>query len=173
MKNPLTPAGIEPATIRLVAQHLNHCATLSRSPLYNVNRRNAHFIITIFIFNFDVFYMFRTLGSIFRKTVCVFSYGMVRFTWISISSIVGRRVCIKHTHPPTRLHIAPFWPSSIHALCISRFFSYLLLLGPLLLFLTIVITVKRKIHSVPRCIVFSFPVKNYLFSFRRFSTRPL
>jgi len=27
MKNPLTPAGIEPATFRFVAQHLNHYAT--------------------------------------------------------------------------------------------------------------------------------------------------
>ena len=27
MKNPMTPAGIEPATFRFVAQHLNHCAT--------------------------------------------------------------------------------------------------------------------------------------------------
>jgi len=27
MKNPLTPAGIEPATFRFVAQHLNHSAT--------------------------------------------------------------------------------------------------------------------------------------------------
>jgi len=27
MKNPLTPAGIEPATFRFIAQHLNHCAT--------------------------------------------------------------------------------------------------------------------------------------------------
>ena len=27
MKNPLTPAGIEPATYRFVAEHLNHCAT--------------------------------------------------------------------------------------------------------------------------------------------------
>ena len=27
MKNPLTPAGIEPATFQFVAQHLNHCAT--------------------------------------------------------------------------------------------------------------------------------------------------
>jgi len=27
MKNPLTPAGIEPATFRFVAQNFNHCAT--------------------------------------------------------------------------------------------------------------------------------------------------
>jgi len=27
MKNPLIPAGIEPAAFRIVAQHLNHCAT--------------------------------------------------------------------------------------------------------------------------------------------------
>ena len=27
MKNPMTPAEIEPATFRFVAQHLNHCAT--------------------------------------------------------------------------------------------------------------------------------------------------
>ena len=26
-ENPLTPAGIEPATFRFVTQHLNHCAT--------------------------------------------------------------------------------------------------------------------------------------------------
>jgi len=33
MKNPLTPAGIEPTTFRFVAQHLNHCATAV--PLHN------------------------------------------------------------------------------------------------------------------------------------------
>ena len=27
MKNPLTPAGIEPATCGFIAQHLKHCAT--------------------------------------------------------------------------------------------------------------------------------------------------
>jgi len=30
VKIPLTPAGIEPATFRFVAQHLNHCATACR-----------------------------------------------------------------------------------------------------------------------------------------------
>ena len=30
MKNPLTPAGIEPATFRFVAQHLNHCDVESK-----------------------------------------------------------------------------------------------------------------------------------------------
>jgi len=30
IKNPLTPVGIEPATFRFVAQHLNHCATAER-----------------------------------------------------------------------------------------------------------------------------------------------
>ena len=33
MKNPVTPAGIEPATFRFEAQHLNHCATAV--PLYS------------------------------------------------------------------------------------------------------------------------------------------
>ena len=28
MKNPMTPAGIKPATFRFVAQHLNHCVTV-------------------------------------------------------------------------------------------------------------------------------------------------
>ena len=31
MKNPLTPAGIEPATFLFVVQHLNHCATAVQS----------------------------------------------------------------------------------------------------------------------------------------------
>ena len=51
MKNPLTPAGIEPATFRFVAQHLNHCATAAPPPpQYRVHFRN------ILIYLLDLFY---------------------------------------------------------------------------------------------------------------------
>jgi len=33
MEIPLTPAGIEPATFLIVAQHLNHCATNRKVPV--------------------------------------------------------------------------------------------------------------------------------------------
>jgi len=50
MKNPLTPAGIEPATFRFVAQHLSRCATQAHivialplpSPL-QVRKNNLNF----------------------------------------------------------------------------------------------------------------------------------
>jgi len=41
MKYPLTPAGIEPATFRCVAQHLKHCATAVRLEI--VMFCNCHF----------------------------------------------------------------------------------------------------------------------------------
>ena len=34
MKNPLTPAAIEPATFRFLAQHLNHCATAGPQEMF-------------------------------------------------------------------------------------------------------------------------------------------
>jgi len=52
MKDPLTPAGIEPAAFRFVAQHLNHCATAV--PIY-VGRVDF-FSGTIWIFGFTVVY---------------------------------------------------------------------------------------------------------------------
>ena len=36
MKNLLTPAGIEPATVLFVAQHLNHCATGTSILIYRI-----------------------------------------------------------------------------------------------------------------------------------------
>jgi len=41
MKNPPTPAEIEPATFRFVAQYLNHCATAAPHPLLAVGTDNA------------------------------------------------------------------------------------------------------------------------------------
>ena len=35
-KTPMTPSGIEPATFRFVAQHLNHCATAVPTDLFNI-----------------------------------------------------------------------------------------------------------------------------------------
>jgi len=35
MNNPLTPAGIEPATFLFLAQHLNHCATAIPNSSHN------------------------------------------------------------------------------------------------------------------------------------------
>ena len=52
MKNPLTPAGIEPVTFRFVAQHLNHCATAvpilqcTQINLINTATRSATFSAT-------------------------------------------------------------------------------------------------------------------------------
>ena len=37
-KIPLTPAGIEPATFRFVAQHLNHCATAVPPPMHSTQQ---------------------------------------------------------------------------------------------------------------------------------------
>jgi len=60
MKNPMTPAGIEPAFFRFVAQHLNYCATavprnntgftffepciVIYEYLCNKNQQNVHFL---------------------------------------------------------------------------------------------------------------------------------
>jgi len=52
MKDPLTPAGIEPATFRFVAQHLNHCATAVPNTISK--RRNFMFCcpcISIYLCN--------------------------------------------------------------------------------------------------------------------------
>jgi len=48
MKNPVTPAGIEPATFRFVAQHLNHIvlSTENNEEIGNKTqclKRNFHF----------------------------------------------------------------------------------------------------------------------------------
>ena len=45
MKNQLTPAGIEPATFRFVAQHLNHCA--AAVPVLFGSNGNSYTVCTL------------------------------------------------------------------------------------------------------------------------------
>jgi hypothetical protein len=44
MKNPLTPAGIEPGTSRFVAQHLNHCVTENESTPKAIVRSEGFYV---------------------------------------------------------------------------------------------------------------------------------
>jgi len=53
MENPLTPAGIELATFRFVAQHLSHCATAqSRVLALNLSMEKFKFAIDLPISSF-------------------------------------------------------------------------------------------------------------------------
>jgi len=45
MKNPLASAGIETATLRFVAQHLNHCATAVPTQIWERDYTNVNAII--------------------------------------------------------------------------------------------------------------------------------
>jgi len=66
MKNPLTPAGIEPATFRFVVQHLNHCGTAV--PNNNNNNNNNNYKTNeldtneiVFLYNIMTSHMLRPL----------------------------------------------------------------------------------------------------------------
>ena len=95
MKNPLTPAGIEPATFRFVAQRLNHCATAyemytrakrveSNSSLENVWKDRVFFCCRDRL-EFKLHPVAWTIGSIYRAFVtsvrgcflklCTFQHG--------------------------------------------------------------------------------------------------
>ena len=70
MKNPPTPAGIEPATFRFVAQHLNHCATAEKTVTYV----------------FDI-----TVWSIHNGTVTVYTHKSVSRETAHRKSAIKRR----------------------------------------------------------------------------------
>ena len=55
MKNPLTPAGIEPATFRFVAQYLNHCATaVPRSGFISVQNNGGTWLCIFLVLRYQV-----------------------------------------------------------------------------------------------------------------------
>jgi len=43
IKNPLSPAGIEPATFQFLTQHLNHCATAIPDGTQNAKKYSGEF----------------------------------------------------------------------------------------------------------------------------------
>ena len=65
MKNPLTPAGIEPATFRFVAQHLNHCATAA--PCCTVDIQII--VLSICVFLLRWFVVCRGITILLRHTI--------------------------------------------------------------------------------------------------------
>ena len=69
MKNPLTPAGIEPATFRFVAQHLNHYATVvPKLTPYKLKFILKYTIIVNKIYTTDI-----------KKIIFIVSYLLVQF----------------------------------------------------------------------------------------------
>jgi len=75
MKNPLTPAGIEPATYRFVAQHLNHRATAIPSLLHiYILNTSANSLYVKFNVNTTVNSMGPIVCALFERIRTVFSY---------------------------------------------------------------------------------------------------
>ena len=77
MKKPLTPTGIEPATFRFVAQHLNHCAT-AVPPDRKVARKNGHgaqsSLQGLVKTRSSHYYIYVTNQQMYSDTICLFSY---------------------------------------------------------------------------------------------------
>ena len=74
MKNSLTPAGIEPATYRFVAQHLNHRAIVVPQRTYYRIENIRDCIVRWSAFDGHLFVSFflvrHTVGCAIKKTFC-------------------------------------------------------------------------------------------------------
>jgi len=68
MKNPLTPAGIKPATYRFVAQHPNHCATA-----VPVHQMDLGLFIHLFIYLFIHLFIYLFI----HLSVYLFIYSLI------------------------------------------------------------------------------------------------
>ena len=100
-KIPMTPAGIEPATFRFVAQHLNHCATAVPETLYrptvfmNVIRlimNFSHWIMTYLwnkakfealVINADTFWTLIWVIKVLRHAVCTCTYQVTSISHLA------------------------------------------------------------------------------------------
>ena len=71
----MTPAGIEPATFRFVAQHLNHCATAVPQQILVLNILNTLYTLRFFSSKCSLFHNDNLFGSciihiLYRPTGC-------------------------------------------------------------------------------------------------------
>jgi len=61
MKNPMTLAGIEPATFRFVEQHLNHCATAVSQVLYiSIVKYNTYTLLLCLTVTLNILFQYQT-----------------------------------------------------------------------------------------------------------------
>jgi len=90
MKNPLTPAGIKPATYRFVAQHLNHCATAvpDGRGIYSI-----YYIRCNYMFRYLTMAIFRLY---MKYLVSSYTWLMGCIQWYSTGSEVGTRSHMCH-----------------------------------------------------------------------------
>jgi len=66
--------------------------------LHNTNQQNAHFYINVLILIFLCLLQVSNPMIYLQEDSCMYSYGTVRFTCISISSLAGSRLLIRKTH---------------------------------------------------------------------------
>jgi hypothetical protein len=82
MKNPVSLAGIEPATFLFIAQHLNHCATAVPPPYVHV-----------FMYNIQIYILcvWMEVVKILSKT---FSYYEMTLLFNNLSPLIGQHVVL-------------------------------------------------------------------------------
>jgi hypothetical protein len=89
----MTPSGIDPATFRLVAQCLNHCATACPQKRYAVNTKKIDFL--------EILHCFSLLQFNFMHVIHSSNYSkVILFSMRSISQIRF----ISHRHPRPFIH---------------------------------------------------------------------
>ena len=86
VKNPLTLAGIEPATFRFVAQHHNHCATAVPSAI-TLSQTNSVHIVTASFFLMS-HYRCHAMNTGFVVDEAVPVQFIVRKHWLSSVRII-------------------------------------------------------------------------------------
>jgi len=89
MKNPLKPAGIEPATFRFVEQHLKHCAaavpTKSSTSQYSVESTVTSTVAYVMFFLSYLAYSFRINTDLFPLPNNEGSWHACKLVYLSVS----------------------------------------------------------------------------------------